>query len=68
MRELDIMTVEKAIEIGINKVTTIQKMAELIKTAEKKEDILYILERMQTELDNGLIEIEQIEKSIKRGE
>ena len=57
---MSVMSVEKAVEIGINKMLTVKKMAELIKTADTKEDILYILKRMQTELDNGLIEIEQM--------
>jgi len=54
------MSVEKAVKIGINKMITVKKMAELIKTADTKEDILYILKKMQSELDNGLIEIEQM--------
>ena len=58
------ITMEKVVEIGIEKIIRIKKMATLIKTTEKKEDILYIFERMKTELSDGIMEIEQIEKNI----
>lgn len=57
------MSMGEAIQIGINKLTSVQKMAHLIKMADTKKDILYILEKMENELSEGIAEIDQIEKN-----
>lgn len=51
---------EQIIQIGINKLIAIKKMAELLKFADTKEDVLFILEKMKSELADGLTKIDKI--------
>lgn len=54
------MSMEQALIVGINTMSSMQKMAKLIKFAETKEDIMYILERMNTELEERVAQINEI--------
>ena len=46
--------------IGIERMIIVKGMAKTIEIAETKEDILYILQKMQDELKEGVAEIDQI--------
>ena len=57
------MIADQVLEIGIEKLTMVNEMAKVIKIAETSEDIKHIIESMDSQLTEGLIEIEKIIKS-----
>jgi len=59
---------EHAVQIGIDKLTIVRNMAKLIRTAETKEDIYYILEKMAAELQEGIDELEGFSISTNKSE
>ena len=54
-------TMEKALEIGIEKMETVKDMTTVLRIAKNKEDFLYVMKEMQRELKEGIAAIDQIE-------
>jgi hypothetical protein len=52
--------ISRGLEIGIERMKIVNEMAKLLKFADTEEDIKYILERMNTELEEGAAEIDQM--------
>lgn len=51
---------DSVLAIGIERMIIVRGMAETIKMAETKDEIQYILQKMQDELDKGFAEIDKI--------
>ena len=51
------------VTIGIEKMTLVKEMAGVLRHAETKEDMRYILEGMQSELAEGINKIDKIIKA-----
>ena len=52
--------------IGIEKITSVRNMATVLPLAGNKEDMIYILETMQKELDEGIAEIDHLIENNQR--
>ena len=52
--------IERAIDIGIEKIELIREMTKLLTFADTKEDFIYICERMHDEIEDGIAEIDRM--------
>ena len=52
--------ISRGLEIGIERMEIVREMATLLTFADTEEDLKYILERMHTELEEGMTEIDQM--------
>ena len=59
--------ISRGLEIGIERMEIVNEMAKLLTFADTKEDFQYILERMYTEREEGITEIDQMLSQNKEG-
>ena len=52
--------IERAIDIGIERIELVREMTKLLTFADTKDDFVYLLERMNNELEEGVTEIDQM--------
>jgi hypothetical protein len=62
--ELDVMI--SGLAIGIEIITSVRNMATVLPLAGNKEDMTYIMEKMQKELDEGIAEIDHLIENNQR--
>ena len=59
---------DKVLNIGIQRISDVREMASLIKIADTKEDILFIFEHMNEQIDEGIAEIDMLCRDIQKNQ